>query len=190
MVTVDKDKVKLAVEMMLDAIGEDKTREGLLDTPRRVADMYEEIFDGIDTDPKAFLHTQFHEEGQKEMVIVRNIPFHSMCEHHMLPFLGRAHVAYIPKDGVITGLSKIARVVDGYAHRLQVQERLTAQIADAFMTELQPQGVLVVLEAEHMCMSIRGVKKPGSTTVTSAVRGCFRDSTTRSEALSLIPGLR
>lgn len=183
---VDKPLIEEAVRMILRAVGEDGEREGLKNTPRRVAEMFAEIFDGVNSDPKEHLRTQFAEDKHGEMVIVKDIPFYSMCEHHLMPFIGKAHVAYIPKDGVITGLSKIARVVEGYSHRPQLQERLTTQVADALMSVLTPQGVLVVVEAEHLCMSMRGVKKPGSLTVTSAVRGIFRTSVTRSEAMSLI----
>ncbi|MEG1536865.1 MAG: GTP cyclohydrolase I FolE [Clostridiales bacterium] len=183
---IDKEKIAAAVKQILEAIGENPQREGLQKTPARIADMYEELFSGMNVDPKTHLTTQFTEDKHGEMVVVRDIPFFSMCEHHMLPFVGQAHVAYIPGEGRITGLSKIARVVEGYSHRLQLQERLTTQIADALMEVLQPQGVLVVIEAEHMCMTIRGVKKPGSRTVTSAVRGIFHKNVTRSEALSLI----
>ena len=183
---IDQDRVRKAVREILEAIGENPEREGLIDTPDRVARMYEEIFNGIDTDPCLHLTTQFTEDKHGEMVIVRDIPFASMCEHHMMPFIGRAHVAYIPAEGRITGLSKIARVVEGFSHRLQLQERLTTEIADGLMRVLNPQGVLVIIEAEHMCMTIRGVKKPGSLTVTSAVRGVFHKNVTRSEALELI----
>lgn len=184
--TVDKPLIEQAVRMILTAIGEDAEREGLQKTPQRVADMFAEIFDGVKNDPSRHLLTQFAEDKHGEMVIVKDIPFYSMCEHHLVPFIGKAHVAYIPKDGVITGLSKIARVVEGYSHRPQLQERLTTQIADALVSALKPQGVLVVIEAEHLCMSMRGVKKPGSVTVTSAVRGIFRTAVTRGEAISLI----
>ncbi len=183
---IDQERVRRAVREILEAIGENPEREGLVNTPDRVARMYEEIFSGIHDDPAKHLVIQFTEDQHDEMVIVRDIPFASMCEHHMMPFIGKAHVAYIPKDGRITGLSKIARVVEGYSHRLQLQERLTTEIADAIMEVLQPQGALVIIEAEHMCMSIRGVKKPGSLTVTSAVRGIFHKNVTRSEALELI----
>ena len=183
---IDQERVRRAVREILEAIGENPEREGLVNTPDRVARMYEEIFSGIQDDPARHLIIQFTEDQHDEMVIVRDIPFASMCEHHMMPFIGKAHVAYIPKDGRITGLSKIARVVEGYSHRLQLQERLTTEIADAIMEVLQPQGALVIIEAEHMCMSIRGVKKPGSLTVTSAVRGIFHKNVTRSEALELI----
>lgn len=183
---IDQARIRAAVRDILEAIGEDPEREGLCATPDRVARMYAEIFDGMDSDPREHLQRQFTEDGHNEMVIVRDIPFASMCEHHMMPFIGHAHVAYIPRDGRITGLSKIARVVEGYAHRLQLQERMTKNIADALVEVLQPQGVLVVIEAEHMCMSIRGIKKPGAQTVTSAVRGVFHHISTRTEALQLI----
>ena len=184
--TVDKQLITEAVRLLLKGIGEDAEREGLLKTPERVADMYAELFDGLSSDPKEHLQLQFVEDKHGEMVLIKDIPFYSMCEHHMLPFIGKAHVAYIPKDGVITGISKIARVVEGYSHRLQLQERLTTQIADALVEVLKPQGVLVVLEAEHLCMSMRGVKKPGALTVTSAVRGIFHTNVTRNEAMALI----
>jgi GTP cyclohydrolase I len=183
---LDAPRARAAVRELLAAIGEDPDREGLLDTPDRVARACVEIFSGMREDPSEHLLRQFHEDGHEEMVIIRDIPFTSMCEHHMLPFNGRAHVAYIPRKGRITGLSKIARCVEGYARRLQVQERLTSQIADAIMRSLDPLGTLVVVEAEHMCMTARGIKKPGSLTVTSAVRGSFKnDPKTRDEALSL-----
>jgi len=184
--TVDKKMIIEAVRMLLMAIGEDVEREGLLMTPERVADMYAELFDGLTFDPKEHLQLQFVEDKHGEMVLVKGIPFYSMCEHHLLPFIGKAHVAYIPKNGVITGISKIARVVEGYSHRLQLQERMTTQIADALVDVLKPQGVLAVLEAEHLCMSMRGVKKPGTQTVTSAVRGIFHTNATRNEAMALI----
>jgi GTP cyclohydrolase I len=187
--SVDTARIQRCVAEILEAIGEDPTRNGLLDTPRRVAAMYEELFEGIEADPSEHLMVTFEEEHD-EMVMVRDIPFTSLCEHHLVPFMGKAHVAYIPgADGRITGLSKLARLVDGYARRLQVQERMTAQIADAVDRVLEPRGALVVIEAEHLCMSMRGVKKPGSQTVTSAVRGIFRtDSITRNEALQFIQG--
>jgi GTP cyclohydrolase I len=184
---VDRARVQSLVRELLDAIGEDATRDGLVDTPRRVADMYVELFEGIEVDPGAHLRTTF-EAGHDEMVMVRDIPFTSLCEHHLVPFMGHAHVAYIPgKEGRITGLSKLARLVEGYARRLQVQERMTTQIVDALERELIPRGSIVVIEAEHFCMSMRGVKKPGATTVTSAVRGIFQsDPASRSEALNFI----
>lgn len=184
---MDLEKIENGVRLILEGIGEDPTREGLQKTPARVARMYEEVFAGLAQDPRVYFETKFDEDHQ-EMVIVRDIPFYSMCEHHLVPFFGFAHVAYIPaEDGQICGLSKLARLVDAYAKRPQVQERLTSQVADTLVEEMDPQGVMVVLEAEHMCMSMRGVKKPGSKTTTSAVRGVFDTShSTRSEALSLI----
>lgn len=184
---MDTAKIEEGVRLILEGIGEDPDREGLLKTPARVARMYEEIFAGMNVDPRRHFETTF-DEHHEEMVIVRDIPFYSMCEHHLVPFFGLAHVAYIPaSDGRICGLSKLARLVDEYAKRPQVQERLTSQVADTLIEELHPQGVLVVLEAEHLCMSMRGVKKPGSRTTTSAVRGAFEKSqATRSEALNLI----
>ncbi len=186
---VDVDRVRAAVSELLSAIGEDPERDGLVNTPVRVAAMYEELFSGMHDDPARHLEVTFAAEHD-EMVMVRDIPFASLCEHHLVPFLGRAHVAYIPADdGRITGLSKLARLVDGYARRLQVQERMTSQIADAIASVLSPRGVLVVLEAEHLCISIRGVKKPGTTTITSSVRGLFRsDVATRAEAMQFIRG--
>ena len=184
---IDKEKIMYAVRDILLAIGENPEREGLQNTPLRVARMYEEILSGIHQEPSQHLITQFTEDKHGEMVIVKDIPVYSMCEHHILPFFGKAHVAYIPKGGVITGISKLARVVDGYAKRLQLQERLTAQVADAIVQTLKPQGVLVVIEAEHMCMTMRGINKPGSITVTSAVRGLFENNhATRAEAMALI----
>jgi GTP cyclohydrolase I len=187
--SVDTARVRAAVSELLEAIGEDPRRDGLLETPRRVAAMYEELFAGLHDDPRRHLTVTFAEEHD-EMVMVRDIPFASLCEHHLVPFIGRAHVAYIPgEEGRITGLSKLARLVDGYARRLQVQERMTSQIADAIESVLDPRGVLVVVEAEHLCMSMRGVKKPGTLTVTSAVRGLFRsDQATRAEALQFVHG--
>jgi GTP cyclohydrolase IA len=184
---VDVDRVRAAVTELLDAIGEDVGRDGLLETPRRVADMYEELFAGIDADPGRHLRVTF-EAGHDEMVMVRDIPFTSLCEHHLIPFMGKVHVAYLPgDDGRITGLSKIARMVEGFARRLQVQERMTVDIADALEKELAPRGALVVIEAEHLCMSMRGVKKTGTMTITSSVRGTFRtDAATRAEALQFV----
>lgn len=183
---LDQARAEAAVRELLSAIGEDPNREGLLETPARVARACAEIFSGLQEDPAEHLLKQFHEADHEEMVIIRDIPFTSMCEHHLLPFVGKAHVAYIPRKGRITGLSKIARCVEGYARRPQVQERMTSQIADAIMRALEPLGTLVVVEAEHSCMTARGIKKPGSLTVTSAVRGSFKeDEKTRSEALSL-----
>jgi len=185
--TVDREKVERAIRLLLEGIGEDPDREGVKDTPRRVAEMYGEILEGIGVDPAPIV-TVVPGADFDEMIMVKDIPLTALCEHHMLPFNGRAHVAYIPnKDGRITGLSKIARVVDVLAKRLQVQERLTTQIADVIDRALEPRGVFVVIEAEHLCMTMRGVKKPGSRTVTSAVRGLFRsDERTRQEAISLI----
>lgn len=184
-----RNKIENAVREILAAVGEDPGREGLLETPARVARMYDEILAGMRDDPKRHLEKQFKADRHGELVMVKDIAIYSMCEHHMLPFYGRAHIAYIPKDGRITGLSKLARMADGYARRLQVQERLTTQIADAVMEVLDPRGVLVVIEAEHMCMTMRGVQKPGSLTITSAVRGYFeRDMKARAEAMSLIIG--
>jgi GTP cyclohydrolase I len=190
---IDGERIERAVREILSAIGEDPDRDGLVRTPARVAKMYEEIFAGISEDPSHHLTVTF-EADHDEMVMVRDIPLHSVCEHHLIPFAGRAHVAYIPgDDGRITGLSKIARLVDGFAKRPQVQERLTTQIADALVEVLSPSGVLVLIEAEHFCMSMRGVKKPGSLTITNAVRGLFKtNAATRAEAMSLItyPGNR
>ncbi len=184
---VDKKRIEAAVREILDALGENPDREGLLDTPARVARMYEEVCAGMHEDPNLHLRRQFDVIGDDEMVIVRDIPFSSFCEHHLLPFFGKAHVAYIPSNGKVTGLSKVARVIEGYARRLQIQEQLTNQVADAFVDELNVKAVLVVIEAEHTCMTIRGIKKPGSVTVTSAVRGTMKtDPRTRAEALQLI----
>lgn len=184
---MDTDKIEEGVRLILEGIGENPDREGLVKTPARVAKMYEEICAGLNSDPTELFETTF-DEHHEEMVIVRDIPFYSICEHHLVPFFGLAHVAYIPAaDGRICGLSKLARLVEAFARRPQVQERLTSQIADTLIEELHPQGVLVVIEAEHLCMSMRGVKKPGSKTTTSAVRGVFQSSqATRNEALSLI----
>lgn len=179
--------MKAAVIDMLHAIGEDPGREGLIDTPRRIADMYGEIFEGLFSDPREHLRVGF-EVAHDEMVILRDIPFYSMCEHHFLPFHGEAHVGYIP-DGRVVGISKLARVVEGFAKRPQIQEQLTSQVAEAIMEVLQPDGVGVVIEAEHLCMTMRGVKKPGSRMMTSAMRGDFRNSeVTRAEFLALLHG--
>lgn len=183
--TVDHDKIAAGVRMILEAIGEDPEREGLRGTAVRIARMYAEIFQGLRIDPRQFLSTLFDEQHD-EMVLVKDIPFYSMCEHHLLPFHGTAHVAYLP-SGKVVGLSKIARVVEAFAQRPQVQERLTSQIADLLMDMLDAHGVAVVMEATHTCMTMRGVKKPGSTTLTSAMRGAFKtDQATRSEFMSLI----
>ncbi|MGI5839917.1 MAG: GTP cyclohydrolase I FolE [bacterium] len=184
----DTDKIKTAVRMFLEAVGEDLEREGLRETPERVARMCGEIFAGLQRNPREELKV-FHEEKHEEMILVRDIPLYSICEHHLLPFFGKAHVAYIPRQGMITGLSKLARVVDTVARRPQVQERLTGDVADLLMEMLNPYGVAVVIEAEHMCMTMRGINKPGSLTVTSALRGIFRQKeVTRAEFFSLIRG--
>jgi len=184
---MDLSKIEQGVRLILEGIGEDPQREGLLKTPERVAMMYAECFAGLYGNPAEYFETTF-DEHHEEMVLVRYIPFYSMCEHHLVPFFGKAHVAYIPAaDGRICGISKLARLVDVYARRPQVQERLTGQIADTLIEQLHPQGVIVVMEAEHLCMSMRGEKKPGTHTTTSAVRGVFeRSHATRAEALSLI----
>jgi GTP cyclohydrolase I len=188
--SVDLDAIAGAVRTILEAVGEDPDREGLVDTPRRVARMYAEVFGGLHEDASAVVETVFEDEEHHEIVMVKDIPFYSMCEHHLIPFHGRAHVAYTPR-GTLTGLSKLARLVDTFARRPQMQERLTTQVADTLMETLKPYGVMVVIEAEHLCMSMRGVKKPGSMTVTSAVRGGFReDAAVRSEAMSLLFGGR
>ncbi len=183
---MDKKKIKKAVRMLLEAIGDDPEREGLKGTPQRVADMYGEIFEGIKMKPSQVMKI-FKTEEHDEMVILRDIPFYSVCEHHMLPFLGKAHIAYIPKKDKLLGLSKLARVVEIFAKRLQLQERLTSQVADTIDKAVNPLGVLVVIEAEHLCTTMRGIKKPGSKMVTSAIRGVFRnDDSARKEALDLI----
>jgi GTP cyclohydrolase IA len=186
-VSVDRGRVEKLVTELLEAIGEDPRREGLHRTPERVARMYSELLAGVDEDPGAHLTVTFSAEHD-EMVMVRDIPFASLCEHHMVPFIGKVHLGYIPaEDGRITGLSKLARVVNSYARRLQVQERMTTQIADTLESVLEPRGVLVVVEAEHLCMSMRGVNKPGTLTITSAVRGLFReDPRTRAEAMNFV----
>jgi len=183
----DQERAEAAVRELLYAVGEDPGRQGLVDTPARVARAYHEMFAGLYTDPDAVLETTFDEQHD-ELVLVKQIPMYSTCEHHLVSFHGVAHVGYIPgEDGRVTGLSKLARVVDLYAKRPQVQERLTCQIADAVMRKLKPRGVIVVIEAEHLCMAMRGVRKPGATTTTSAVRGQFKnDSSSRAEALGLI----
>jgi GTP cyclohydrolase I len=183
---VDHEKIKQAVRMILEAVGEDPDREGLLDTPKRVAKMYEEAFQGLWIDEEQYFETIFSEDHE-EMVLVKDIPFYSMCEHHLVPFFGKAHVAYIPKGGRVVGLSKLARAVEAVARRPQLQERITSTVANAIMKKLEPHGVVVVIEAEHMCMTMRGVKKPGAKTVTSAVRGIFQEnSAARAEVFSLI----
>ena len=187
---VQQEAIVKAVRAILEAVGEDVNREGLVDTPERVARMYAEVFGGLRVDPGSVISTVFSDESHDEMVLVKDIAFYSMCEHHLVPFHGKAHVAYLPK-GRLTGLSKLARLVEAFARRPQLQERLTTQIADTLMEGLKPHGALVVVEAEHLCMSMRGVNKPGSITVTSAVRGAFCDlDATRAEAFSLIYGGR
>lgn len=186
---MDKGKIVKAVEMILEAVGEDLNREGLRGTPERVANMYAELFGGLNQDANSHLRTCFVEDGHDEIVLVKDISFYSMCEHHLLPFYGKAHVAYLPAGGRIVGLSKLVRVIETVARRPQLQERLTSNVADIITEELKPKGVVVVVEAEHLCMSIRGVGKPGSATVTSAVRGLFRrNPSSRVEVFSLIRG--
>ena len=182
-------KIEQGVRLILEGVGEDPNREGLLETPARVARMYEECFAGLHQDPAVHFETLF-DEHHDEMVIVHDIPFFSMCEHHLVPFFGKAHIAYLPSEsGKICGISKLARLVEVYARRPQVQERLTSQVADTLVEQLNPRGVAVVMEAEHLCMSMRGVKKPGAKTVTNAMRGIFKeDAATRAEALSLLMG--
>ncbi|QGT99883.1 GTP cyclohydrolase I [Candidatus Syntrophocurvum alkaliphilum] len=183
---INKQKIEEAIKMILDAIGEDPSREGLVDTPKRIANMYDEIFCGINNDPVELMEVCFTEHHD-ELVLVKDIALYSMCEHHLLPFYGKAHVAYVPKKGKIVGISKLARVTETYAKRPQLQERLTSQIANCINDTIDPFGVAVVIEAEHMCMTMRGVKKPGSLTVTSAVRGIFQTRPeTRAEVFSLI----
>ncbi|WP_103064271.1 GTP cyclohydrolase I FolE [Actinomyces qiguomingii] len=186
----DADGVRRAIRDLLTAVGEDPDRDGLRETPERIARALAEMLSGLREDPASHLETVF-DAAHQEMVLVRDIPLYSVCEHHLLPFHGVAHVGYIPgEDGRVTGLSKLARLVEGYARRPQVQERLTSQIADAMVERLGVRGVLVVIEAEHLCMSMRGVHKPGANTVTSAVRGAMRNAATRSEAMSLVLGRR
>jgi len=183
---INQKKIEKAIKEILEAIGDDPDRAGLKDTPKRVARMYTELFSGIGKDPGREISV-FHNEEHEEMIMVKDIPFYSICEHHLVPFFGKAHVVYIPTKGKVTGLSKLVRVIEGFAKRPQVQERLTSQIADCLTEKLKPRGVFVIIEAEHLCMSMRGVKKPGAITTTSAVRGVFqKDAKTRSEALSLI----
>lgn len=189
MIVIDKEKIQKAVYDILTAIGEDPEREGLKETPLRVANMYEEIFAGIGVDPKDSVKL-FNENYNDEMILVKDIPVYSMCEHHLLPFFGAAHIVYIPRGERIIGLSKLARVVDIAAKKPQLQERLTSEIADAIMQTAKPLGVAVIVEAEHLCMTMRGIKKPGAKTVTSALRGNIKsDARSRSEALSLIKGM-
>lgn len=192
---MDKEKIQKAIRMILEAVGEDPNRDGLLDTPRRVAEFYEEIFAGLSEDPEGQVKLYSAQTGglpiapnQDEMIIAKDIFFHSLCEHHLLPFFGKAHIAYIPTDNQITGFSRLVRVIEVLARRPQLQERLTAQIADVLMKMLKPKGVLVILEAEQMCLTMRGLKKPGSMTITSAVRGDLKKEALRKEAFSLIKG--
>jgi GTP cyclohydrolase I len=187
MSVIKKDAIEKAVVMILKAIGEDPERDGLKDTPRRIAGMYEEIFAGVKRDPKKELKT-YTAKNEDEMIIIKNIPFYSVCEHHLLPFYGKAHIVYIPKNNRITGFSSLVRVIDIMAKRPLVQERLTHEVADFLMTHLKPMGVLVIIEAEHLCLSMIGVKKPGTVIVTSAIRGAMKKAATRAEAFSLIKG--
>jgi GTP cyclohydrolase I len=183
---MDREKLKKAATLILEAVGEDPQRRDLLDTPNRVADMYEEVLAGIAKDPEKELAVIL-DHKHEEIVLLKDIPLYSLCEHHLVPFIGRAHIAYIPKGGRVTGLSRIARVVDILSRRLQVQERLTTQIAQVIMQRLRPLGVMVVIEAEHLCMSMRGINRPGIKTITSAVRGMFKDNEkTRAETLALM----
>lgn len=185
---VDKQRIEAAVKEILEAIGEDPQREGLIETPHRVAEMYEDIFSGLHDDPRQHLKF-FNESDNDEMVIVRDIPLYSMCEHHLLPFIGSAHIAYLPAKGKVIGLSKLARIVTNFSKRPQLQERLTAQIADFLMKELEPKGVAVIIDAEHLCMTMRGARAAGSRTQTSALRGIMRsDARTRAEVMALLQG--
>ncbi|MFD1928136.1 GTP cyclohydrolase I FolE [Sporosarcina siberiensis] len=182
----DYGKIEKAITMILEAIGEDPKREGLVETPKRVAKMYAEMFEGLNKDPKDYFKTVFN-ENHNEVVLVKDIPFHSMCEHHLVPFFGHAHIAYIPRNGVVAGLSKLARAVETTARRPQLQERITSTVANAMMEMLDPVGVFVVIEAEHMCMTMRGIRKPGSKTMTMSARGIYEeDAEKRSEILTLI----
>lgn len=185
---MDKQRIENAVREILSAIGEDPDREGLQETPKRVANMYAEIFAGMEDDPKRHLKI-FNESNNDEMVVVCDIPMYSMCEHHLLPFVGKAHIAYIPSDGKVIGLSKLARIVDSFSKKPQLQERLTSQIADFLEENLSPKGIAVVIEAEHLCMTMRGARAAGAKTQTSALRGIMRkDARTRAEAMSLLRG--
>lgn len=183
---INREQIEEAIRLIIEAVGEDPNREGLLDTPKRVANMYEEIFSGINQDPKELFELVFS-ENYEELVLVKDIPFYSICEHHLIPFFGKAHIAYLPRNGKVTGLSRLARAIETVAKRPQLQERITSTVADAINEKLDPHGVMVVIEAEHMCMTMRGVKKPGSKTITTAVRGSFEtDQCARSEILTLI----
>lgn len=182
---VDREKIQDAVRLILEAVGEDPNREGLRDTPKRVANMYAEIFSGLHHSPAEVLSARFH-VAHDEMVLVKDIPFYSACEHHLLPFFGKAHVAYLPHAGEVTGLSKLARLVDRVAKRPQIQERMTNDIADTLMDTLRPQGVMVLIEAEHLCMTMRGIQKPGSQTITLATRGLYAQQPYKEEALQFI----
>ncbi len=184
---MDIAKIETAVKMLLEGIGEDPSRPGLLETPKRVAKMYEDILSGMNVDATQEI-LPFLPDEYDEMVIAKDITFHSICEHHLVPFFGKAHIAYVPNKGRMIGLSKLSKIVDIFSRRMQVQERLVSEIANLLMETLKPQGVLVVMEAEHLCMTMRGVKKPGSMIITSAVRGIFNNKATRFEALSLIRG--
>ncbi len=184
---MDKKKIRKAVKMILEAVGEDSRRDGLRDTPKRVADFYQEIFAGLSENPEAQVKL-YSAPNQDEMIIAKDIFFHSLCEHHLLPFFGKAHIAYIPTDNKITGFSRLVRVIEVLARRPQLQERLTGEIADILMKVLKPKGVMVILEAEQMCLSMRGLRKPGSVTITSAVRGDLKKTSLRKEAISLIKG--
>lgn len=184
---MDKKKIEEAVRMLLKAIGENPNREGLKCTPRRVAEMFEEIFSGMNKDPIKEM-VCYKAKNEDEMIMVKDIPFYSMCEHHLLPFFGKAHAVYIPRDNRVTGFSTLVRIIEIMARRPQLQERLTSEIGDFLMKTLQPRGLLIVIEAEHLCLSMRGVKKPGALTVTSSIRGIMRSPATRAEAFSLIKG--
>ncbi|WP_442905286.1 GTP cyclohydrolase I FolE [Jeotgalibacillus sp. ET6] len=183
---VNRPQIEAAIRMLLEAVGEDPNREGLIDTPKRVAKMYEELFEGLHKDPREYFKTVFNEDHE-ELVFVKDIPFYSMCEHHLIPFFGKAHVAYLPKEGRVTGLSKLARAVETTARKPQLQERITSTVADSIMEMLSPHGAMVIVEAEHMCMTMRGVKKPGAMTITTAARGVFEDDAIRrNEVLALM----
>lgn len=186
--SIDKKKIEQAIKMLLEAIGEDPKREGIKDTPLRVANMYEEILCNVSPHSGDENLKIFSTQNEDEMILVKDIPFYSICEHHLLPFSGKAHVAYIPSKNKITGLSKLVRIVDFFSKRPQLQERLTTEIADSLIKQLSPKGVLVVIEAEHMCITMRGIKKPGTCTITSAIRGIFRKTATRAEVFTLIKG--